>query len=128
LGDKLEVPAVRGIALVEVLIAVVVLSVGVLAAASGATLIARLTAQGRWAAGAAAIAAGRLETLRSQDCTGLAGGKALNDRYQVTWTVTTTRNGRGRDVLVTLAWLAGRGVRTETFAGTMPCGTGADTP
>jgi Tfp pilus assembly protein PilV len=115
-------------ALVEVLFAVVVLSVGVLAAASGAAVVARLAAQGRRATGAAAIAAGRLETLRSRGCAGLAGGTAQQDGYQVTWTVTGTANGGGREVLVTLAWLTGRSVRAETFASTIPCGTAAVTP
>jgi Tfp pilus assembly protein PilV len=115
-------------ALVEVLFAVVVLSVGVLAAASGAAVVARLTAQGRRATGAAAVAAGRLETLRSQDCAGPAGGTAQQDGYQVTWTVAGTRTGAGREVLVTLAWLTGRSVRTETFASTIPCGNAAGTP
>jgi Tfp pilus assembly protein PilV len=114
-------------ALVEVLFAVVVLSIGVLAAASGAAVVARLTAQGRQATGAAAIASGYLETLRSQGCAGPGGGTAQYDGYQVTWTVAGTRTGRGREVLVTLAWLAGRSVRTETFASTVACGTAAGT-
>jgi Tfp pilus assembly protein PilV len=115
-------------ALVEVLFAVVLLSIGVLAAASGAAVVARLTAQGRRDTGAAAIAAGRLETLRSQDCAGWASGTAQLDGYQVTWTVGDARKGGGREALVTLAWVAGQSVRTETFASTMPCGSGTGTP
>ena len=118
----------KGMALVEVLFAVIVLSVGVLAAASGAAAVIRLMVRGRQAAGAAAIAAGRLETLRSQDCRGPAGGTAQQDGYQVTWTVASTRNGAGREVLITVAWLAGRSERTETFAGTFPCGIATGTP
>jgi len=107
--------------LVEVMFAVVVLATGVLAAASAAVAVANLSAQGRRAAQAAAIAAQRLETLRSQPCASLAGGTAPNDDYQVTWTVGRTPNGRGRQVQVTVAWAMGRGVHAEAFSTSIPC-------
>ncbi|MBI2537356.1 MAG: prepilin-type N-terminal cleavage/methylation domain-containing protein [Gemmatimonadetes bacterium] len=111
----------KGMTLIEVLLAVVVLSTGVLAAASAAAVVANLVAQGRRATQAATLAAERLETLRSQPCASLSGGTALLGDYQVTWTVASTLNGRGRRVLVTLAWPTARAVHAETFASTFAC-------
>lgn len=62
----------RGFTLVEVLIAVVILAVGVLALASGAGLATRLVGRGRATTYASQIATDRLEYLRS-----LAGATAV---------------------------------------------------
>jgi len=112
---------VKGMTLVEVLVAVVVLSTGVLAAASAAAVVASLAAQGKRATQVATLAQERLERLRSQPCASLTGGTARLGDYQVTWTVGSTLNGRGRRVQVTLAWPAARAVHAEAFASTFAC-------
>jgi len=90
----------RGFLLVEVVVALLVVTVGLLALAGSAGSIARLTGQGRRRAGAGIAAAARLETLRAAGCQALAGGRDSSGFYRLTWTVTTQGTGRVIDLAV----------------------------
>lgn len=58
----------RGFTLVEVIIAIVVLTVGLLGLVTTAALVTRMIARGQRAAVAASFAAQRMEQLRAQGC------------------------------------------------------------
>lgn len=64
----------RGFTLVEVIIAIVVLTVGLLGLASTAALVTRMIARGQRSAVAATYAARRMEQLRVTGCTNQAPG------------------------------------------------------
>jgi prepilin-type N-terminal cleavage/methylation domain-containing protein len=63
-----------GVSLVEVLVAVVLLSIGLAALVGTDALITRTLGRGRRATGAATLAHGRLERLRATACTVQAAG------------------------------------------------------
>lgn len=113
----------RGISIVEVLVAMMVLSVGLLGLASTAAMTTRMIGDSRRYTGASAVATRRAEILRSQPCATLASGAETKGGYTVTWTVSNPALANpARKVEVTVKATLGRGrVRTYTFPTTIPC-------
>jgi len=72
-----------GFTLIEVMVAVIILSVGILALASGSGAVYRMLAAGKRSTKAGAIASERMELLRRQAnatdprCSAVAGGRAI---------------------------------------------------
>jgi prepilin-type N-terminal cleavage/methylation domain-containing protein len=109
----------RGFSLVEVMIAIVILTTGVLALAASSAAGTRLIVQGGSLGRSAALAEGRIEILRSTACTSLTSGTATEGAFTVGWTVGTTGNLRA--VVVTVTYPTGRGTRTDTFTSAISC-------
>jgi len=63
-----------GFSLIEILVAIVMISVGVLATAASSALVTRMISGGQRSAVAASFASERLERLRVTACTGQAAG------------------------------------------------------
>lgn len=115
-----------GFTLVEVLVAVIILSVGILALASGSGSVFRMLGAGKRATQAAAIASQRLEALRRQAnatnprCSAIVGGSATRPgNVTETWTVTGT--GTSRTVQVWVRYPTSRGTTADTLFTTLPC-------
>lgn len=106
----------RGFTIVEVLVAVLILTVGLLGLASTAGLVTRMIGQGQRFTEANALANERLEILRAQPCPSMTGGSATSGVYQLTWTVDSTGLG-----------LKGRRLRVIVRSPTRPSVTRADT-
>ncbi len=111
----------RGFTVVEVLIAVLVLSIGVLGLAATAAVTTRMIGQGHRFSEASAMAGQRFEMLRSGDCTTLTSGSAYEGRFVATWTVQDVASGRARRVSMIVQSPTPRGMRADTFATTIPC-------
>jgi type IV pilus modification protein PilV len=79
----------RGFTIVEVLVAIVVLTVGLLGLVTTAGLTTRMIARGQRASIAATFAAQRMEQLRVSGCTNQAGG-ADTLRRGSTWVAVNT--------------------------------------
>lgn len=110
----------RGFTIIEIMIAIVILSVGVIGLATTAGLVTRMIAQGQRYSEAAALANRRFEILRSQTCASLASGTATSGRLTETWTISTVgTNGRRFSVKVTSP--TGKGFRTDSFSSTRFC-------
>ena len=110
----------QGFTIIEVLVAVIVLTVGVSALVGSAGVVTRMIGQGRRTTRAVEVAERRLENLRqtalatTPQCTGLANGSAtqtggISEVWQITTPVAapttrvlrsiiTYRNGRGTSV------------------------------
>ena len=119
-----------GFSLVEVMIAIVILTTGVLALAATSANVIRLTSLGNRLGGSAVIAEGRLELLRSQAapttptnaCASLTSGSTVEGPYTETWTVTTPSGAAVlRNVVLTVAYQTGRSTRTDTYSTTISC-------
>jgi prepilin-type N-terminal cleavage/methylation domain-containing protein len=109
----------RGFSLVEVIAAMVILTIGVLGLAASAAAVGRLTTEGARMSGAANASASKIEEMRSMSCTVLASGsdtapggygrrwvvEAGSDKYIVTMTVSYT-NGRQTRTTVYVAEVA----------------------
>jgi len=111
----------RGFSLVEVMIAIVILTTGVLALAASSAATTRLIAQGGSLGRSAAAAEGRIEILRATPCAHLAGGTTYDGPYVVVATV--TGSGNLRTVVVAVSYRTGRSTRTDTFNTYISCAT-----
>jgi len=112
----------RGFSLVEVVVAMVILTVGVLGLAASAGAITRLTSEGVRQAGAAAVASSRIETLRATDCAALASGSATTGAYSEAWRIFTPPAAPfSRHITVVVSYRHGRGTRYSTYVTERSC-------
>ena len=96
-----------GTTLVELLVALVIITVGLLALAGAAAVVARETAAARREAALAWRARTQLERLTSRPCSVLADGTATDDGITERWTVSPARNGTRRIAVTVEAPSAG---------------------
>lgn len=116
----------RGFTLIEVLVAVVVLSIGVVAMVGGFGTSARFNGQAWRFTRAANIAAQRIETLRrvasttDPRCTALTSGSAtVSGNITEAWTV--TGSGSSRAIVVVVTMPRARSVSRDTVRTTLEC-------
>jgi prepilin-type N-terminal cleavage/methylation domain-containing protein len=117
-----------GLTLIEVLIAIVVLGVGILALTGGSSMVTRMIGRGKVETRAAQVASRRLEVLRlaaaasSPRCTAAAfssGGPAIHNGVTESWVVPAA--GRLRLVRVTVTYLTVRGPRSAALETGIEC-------
>jgi type IV pilus modification protein PilV len=112
-----------GFTIVEVLVAVLVLTVGLLGLAATAATVTRMISQGQRYSEATTLAAQRFEVLRSQSCTAMAAGSETHGRYSVAWTLTSVNSGKANQVTVVVVSPTARATRADSFQTTIPCGS-----
>jgi len=117
-----------GFSLIEVLVAIVILSIGLLALAQTSGTVSRMIGRGKQDTAASLVAQRRLETLRqtaastTPKCTSLAGGSASGANGSTeSWTVAVSGSGDSRDVAVTVDYRIGRGTRTVVIQSVLGC-------
>lgn len=117
-----------GLTLVEVLVAVVVLAIGIVALAGGSALVTRMIGRGKVETRAAQTASRRVEMLRlaaystTPRCTSPAfasGGPVLDGGVSESWVVSAA--GRVRRVRVTVTYLTVRGPRSASLETGIGC-------
>ena len=118
-----------GFTIAEVMVAVVVLTVGVLALVGSAALTSRMLGQGRHSTRAGQVAAARIERLRQiafstvPGCTGAewrsdsAGGPGLTESWQI-----LDPAGRARRVRITVSSRHATGLSSDTVVTGFLCG------
>ena len=111
----------RGFSLVEVMIAVVILTVGILALAGTSARVVKLISQGGRLGGASLVAEGRFELLRATPCASLTSGSTVEGPYTIRWTVATS--GYLRTVGLTVAYVTGGATRTDSYVTSISCAT-----
>ena len=123
----------RGFTIVEILVAVIVLSIGVLALAGTLGTITRMMSNGQQKTRAATVAASILDSLRNKayssipKCSGLSNGSESTNRYGTrytsSWTVSQTASGTSRDVRIVVSYPVGPRVLRDTLISTIhpPC-------
>ena len=113
-----------GFTIVEVLIAVMILTVGLLGLASTAGYVTRMIGQGNRYTEAATMASKQLELLRAGGCSTAANGSSANGRFTISWTVADSSTGSQRHatkVNLTVTSPTNSGTRTDSFAGLILC-------
>ena len=115
-----------GFTIVEVLIAVVVLTVGLLGLASTAGYVTRMIGQGSRYTEAATMANQELELLRGlgPSCGSMTAGSRTQGRFSMSWTVTlVTANSQryANNVQLTVTSPTNTGTRTDSFTGVILC-------
>ncbi|MGH7703851.1 MAG: type IV pilus modification PilV family protein [Gemmatimonadales bacterium] len=117
----------RGFTIVEVMVAIIVLSIGILAYIGSFANSSRLLGRGRGDTNVALVASRRLEILRnmakiaSPPCTGLAGGTATYARYNISETWTVTGSGFTRTAQVIVSRSVTSGAVPDTFTTLIAC-------
>ena len=112
--------AERGFTVIEVMVAVIVLTIGVLGLVGSAALVTRMIGRGNRAAKASIMAQQRIEILRGTRCASLASGADTVRQYVRTWTVTPVGNARRIQVRVRYPTTATQ-TRTDTTVTTIDC-------
>jgi prepilin-type N-terminal cleavage/methylation domain-containing protein len=116
-----------GLTLIEVLVAIVVLGIGIVALAGGSSMVTRMIGRGKVETRAAQVASRRMEALRlaaasSPRCTAAAfsnGGPAIHDGVTESWVVPVA--GKLRLVRVTVTYLTVQGLRSAALETGIEC-------
>jgi prepilin-type N-terminal cleavage/methylation domain-containing protein len=117
-----------GLTLVEVLVAVVVLAIGLVALAGGSGLVTRMIGRGKVETRAALAASRRMEAIRlaaystTPRCTAPAfasGGPVIDGAVSESWVV--PQAGQVRRVRVTVTYLTARGPRSASLETGIEC-------
>jgi Tfp pilus assembly protein PilV len=113
----------RGFTIIEVLVAITVIMIGVLALVGSGALVVKMLARGNRATRAAFYAQEHVERLRSTPCQLLSSGtQAYAGNYTVTWTVQNLVSGTYRPALVVSTYVGGVGsTRADTMEVTILC-------
>ena len=117
----------RGVTLVELIVAMTILSMGLLAIVGTSGAIARGLGESRGDNLAAIVAQSRFETLAGTACTSLTLGSSVTTVTRgVTekWRVTDGGNNT-RLVIDTVSWQTRKGTRKQVFSTLLPCRPGA---
>ena len=110
-----------GFTLAEVVISMVILSVGLLALASGSMGVMRQMRAGNQAAIAAMVAQSRMEKMRSRMCSNISSGTGTTSGMSEKWTVNSL-SARMSAVAETVTYVPRPGVTKKLgMNGVVPC-------
>lgn len=117
----------RGVTLVELIVAMTILSIGLLAIVGTSASIARGLGEARGDNLAAVAAQSRFELIAGSQCTGITLGQsktASSRGIEEKWVIT---DGGNNTLLVvdTVSWKTRRGTRRQAFSTLLPCRPGA---
>jgi prepilin-type N-terminal cleavage/methylation domain-containing protein len=110
----------NGFTVIEVIIAIMILSVGIIALVSTAAMATRMMGQGQRYTEAAQMANRRFEILRSVSCDSLAGGTATSGNFTERWSITAVGTG-GQRLNVAIQSPTSGGFRADSFSSTRFC-------
>ena len=116
---SMPAPHVRkGLTLVEVIVAMLVFTVGALGLAAGSAVVARQIASTTLRANAMTIARSRAERASAQGCSASTSGEERRLGVRSVW-----RSSGGSVVTLdqTLEWSTQSGVRSDRFLSSVPC-------
>jgi type IV pilus modification protein PilV len=108
-----------GFTMVELLVAMMIFSVGVLGMVASAGAIMNMIGSSQSRTVAASIAESRFERLRATSCAAQVGGTATTRGLKETWTVDAL--GTSNDVTVTVSFWNRRKKVNTSFRSYLPC-------
>jgi Tfp pilus assembly protein PilV len=111
----------RGFTIVEIVVSVMVLSVGLLGLVGVAALATRMVGEGQRSTEVATLANERIEVLRSQGCPAPGSGSEVRGLHSLAWRVEGDPAGRARRLTVLVTSPRARGSRTDTVATVHVC-------
>jgi type IV pilus assembly protein PilV len=111
----------HGFTIIELMIAIVVLSIGVLGLAGTSAMVSRMIGGAAQQTIAANVAASRFERMRSRQCSAITSGSATLRGTTETWTVSTVGTAL-KFVVDTVAWRgAGQSTSRLVFQSYVKC-------
>jgi len=108
-----------GFTIIELIIAVMIFTVGLLAMAGTASLIMMTITGSKTRSVAATVAESRFDRMRAQGCVAHTSGSAVTRGIREDWSVKTL--ARADDVTVVVTMLSNHRVRTQAFRSYIPC-------
>jgi prepilin-type N-terminal cleavage/methylation domain-containing protein len=117
----------QGFSLIEVMIAVVLLTVGVMALASGSAMVSRMIGRGRTDSMVAQVVSSRADQIRrvaastTPPCNALASGNATTNGVTEQWIVDGVNGSITRNVRVITTYRTARRARSDTTTITLYC-------
>ena len=108
-----------GFTLVELLVAIAVLTIGLLALAGTAGIVASHVGDGGRLTGAAHAARTVLDSLAARGCAGLTSGSSARGTVRVSWTVVADSTAATIDLTVGSGLR--HGSRRDTYQAVVPC-------
>lgn len=115
----METRARRGLTLIEIVVAILILSVGALALAGSSALMVRRMAESARGAAAASVARSRLESSFATPCTALSGGGELILGVRSDWSVAGSVNSA--EIRQRVTYPTRHGAHTDDFLTAAPC-------
>lgn len=109
----------RGLTLIEIVVAILILSVGALALAGSSAVMVRRMAESARGAAAASVARSRLESSFATQCTALSSGGELILGVQSDWSV--SGSAKSTDIRQRVTYPTRRGTHTDDFLTAAPC-------
>ncbi len=103
----------RGFSLIELIVAILILTVGILGLAATAGQVTKMVGWGGRYGASAVVAGGQLEQLRATPCVSLANGTATKGIYSLSWTITAS--GTLRTMTLTVTYPNGRTTRNDVY-------------
>ena len=111
-----------GFTIIEVVVAIVVFTVGILGLVSTAATVTRMVGRSQQYSMSASLAQQRVEILLAGGCANMASGSSTSGAYAIAWTVASTNGGLGRSISITVTYPTSRyGNRTDTFTSAASC-------
>ena len=105
--------------MVELLVAIVIFTIGLLALAATSGLVAAHVGDGGRLTSAAHAARTALDSLGAQPCTALVSGSATRDGISIEWVV--SRDSSAAEVALTVGAILRRASRRDTYRLVVPC-------
>jgi prepilin-type N-terminal cleavage/methylation domain-containing protein len=121
---RYRIRARRGMTMVELLVALAIVSVGIFGLAGGATLVTRLTGGGTVQSRAAMVANAHIEQFRSMSCASVTSGTDTVRSVITTWTSASVSSGgarRGTSISLTVWYPTTKGMRSQAYTTLLPC-------
>lgn len=115
----METHARRGLTLIEIVVAILILSVGALALAGTSAVMVRRMAESARNAAAASVGRSRLESSFAAPCPAIIGGSELILGVHSEWSVTASANSA--DIRQRITYPTRRGAHNEDFLTAAPC-------
>ncbi len=109
----------KGFSLIELMVAIMVLTVGLLGLAASSAVATQMIGGGGRHTLAASVAQSRFEMLRRGRCATLSGGSSYTRGVSESWQIDSVRTSAFITSRVT--YQTRRGPRTQTFRSVRPC-------
>ena len=115
----METDTRRGLTLIEIVVAILILSVGALALAGTSAVMVRRMAESARGGAAASVGRSRLESSFATPCPALSGGGELILGVRSEWSVFGGTNSA--DIRQRITYPTRRGAHTDDFLTAAPC-------
>lgn len=118
---KARLRARAGFTIVEMVVAIMVFTIGVMGLAGTAAYVARQMNGGAQQTLAATIAQSRIDSIAGTGCRAVGGGTATRKGISERWTIDRPANFNVLRITEQVTWTSGRSTRTQVYTASFPC-------